>query len=82
MSADGTPLPLSPQPLADCEHFARCPRCELHGITPPPLLIVINSRVRESHRVQYLGCKRCGYRPPNNKRIIPLTFAPPQPPRT
>lgn len=35
-------------------------------------LTVIKSEVRGERRVQYLGCRRCGYRPEQNKRVLGL----------
>lgn len=65
----------------DRDRYALCPTCQANRVEPPPRLIVLNSRIRAGTRIQYLGCTRCGFRPPENKRIIPLSFAPPQPHR-
>lgn len=35
-------------------------------------IVVVKSEVRESSRIQYLGCRKCGYRPDNNKRVLGL----------
>ena len=35
---------------------------------------VVNTRVRGEHRIQYLGCRACGWRPAANKLVIPLRF--------
>ena len=50
----------------------RCPRC------PTGHLIVANSRIRGQYRIRFPACKRCGHRPPNNKIILPLVYAPPR----
>lgn len=51
-----------------------CPRENCSGV-----LGVLNTRVRAdiNRRFQYLGCKKCGCRPQNNLRVIPLEYAPP-----
>ena len=46
-------------------------------------LIVVNSKLVGDTRVQYVGCRRCGYRPVGNKVVVPLkvssTGDPPEP---
>ena len=69
---EGSAVPLS------LDRYSLCPTCQANGVDPAPRLIVVNSRIRAGARIQYLGCTRCGFRPADNKRIIPLTFAPPQ----
>ncbi len=45
-----------------------CPQCG-------DRLQVINTRVVGEHRVRYVGCRTCGFRPPNSsKRDAPSTF--------
>ncbi len=41
-------------------------------------LKVVDSKVKIDLqvRVRYLGCGECGYRPDDNKQIIPLEYAP------
>ena len=34
--------------------------------------------VSETQRVQYLECNLCAWKPDDNKRIVPLEFAPPR----
>jgi hypothetical protein len=42
-----------------------CPKCG-------GKIIVVNSlRISES-RIRYLGCRKCGFRPHDNKRVVPL----------
>lgn len=48
-----------------------CPRCGGH-------IQVVNTKIVGENRLRYLGCRKCGYRPPQNKLIIPLEYAPPQ----
>lgn len=62
----------------DPDRYALCPRCLAAEVEPCPRLVVTNTRVRPPNRVQYLACSQCGYRPDENKRVIPLTFAPAQ----
>lgn len=56
-----------------------CPREACDGV-----LGVLNTKVRAdiNRRFQYLGCKKCGCRPENNLRVIPLQYAPPRPGRS
>ena len=35
-------------------------------------LQVLNTMIRHNSRVRYLGCRRCGYRPPGNKIAVAL----------
>lgn len=39
-------------------------------------LVTVNTQVRGDSRVRYLGCRVCKLRPEDNKRIIPLQYAP------
>lgn len=49
----------------------QCPFCQVPlGV----LNTVISSDQRQ--RIRYLGCRCCGRRPSNNKRVIPLYMAP------
>lgn len=48
----------------------RCPHCL------KPAVQVVNSKVAGQSRIRYYGCGECGKRPPDNKRIVPLEFAP------
>lgn len=41
-------------------------------------LVVVNSFASGDYRVRYLGCRACGYRPPNNRLVVPLRYAPPR----
>lgn len=38
-------------------------------------LVVVKSEPKASSRVRYLGCRNCGYRPPNNKLVVPLKIS-------
>ena len=33
--------------------------------------VVLDSFVKGTRRIQYLGCRRCGHRPAENKRSFP-----------
>ena len=33
--------------------------------------VVLDTLVKGTKRVQYLGCKRCGHRPEDNRRAFP-----------
>jgi DNA-directed RNA polymerase subunit RPC12/RpoP len=37
-------------------------------------IVVVKSEVKKEtkSRIQYLGCRHCGYRPDNNKRVLGL----------
>jgi ribosomal protein S26 len=35
-------------------------------------IVTLNSRKQGRSRVRYYGCKRCGWRPPKNKLVIPI----------
>jgi transcriptional regulator NrdR family protein len=50
----------------------KCPNCKT-GIYK-----VLNTRVSDEQdvRVRWLGCGCCGYRPPDNKQVVPLAAAP------
>lgn len=37
---------------------------------------VLNTRVIGSERVRWIGCHACGWRPQNNKQVVPLAIAP------
>lgn len=52
----------------------QCPRCDGR-------LQVVCTRVEGDYRYRWIGCRSCGFRPEDNKRVIPLEFAPAQPPR-
>ena len=39
---------------------------------------VLNSIVLPTNRVRYIGCPVCGWRPSDNKHVVPLRFAPPR----
>lgn len=43
-------------------------------------LKVVNTEVRLDLdvRIRYLACNDCGWRPEDNKQIVPLEFAPPE----
>lgn len=51
-----------------------CPRCGAGRIG------VLNTVVHaeDGYRVRSLGCRGCGFRPDDNKRLVPLEYAPPQ----
>ena len=57
-----------------------CPECRaagrVTGAGEPPLIQVVNTRVEADVRVRYLGCRRCGFRPRGNKRVVPIEAAP------
>jgi hypothetical protein len=36
---------------------------------------VVNTRILGNTRIRYLGCRRCGFRPANNKVQVPLANA-------
>jgi len=46
-----------------------CPKCGA-------LLQVVNSRIIGVTRVRYIGCRKCGFRPPHNRRLVPAIYAP------
>lgn len=46
-----------------------CPECG-------GLVGVLNTRVEEAHRVRWYGCRECGWRPAENKQILPIDHAP------
>lgn len=56
---------------------AECPRCGGR-------IGVLNTRVSESgaSRLRWLGCIDCGFRPDDNKQVVPIQFAPAQSRRT
>lgn len=39
---------------------------------------VLDTRVSGAWRTRWLGCHDCGFRPPDNKQIVPLEHAPRQ----
>ncbi len=43
-------------------------------------IIVVNSLISRDRRsrIRYHGCRQCGFRPPDNKTVIPLEYAPPR----
>ena len=49
-----------------------CPKCG-NGVYQ-----VVNTRVSDERdvRIRWLGCRSCGYRPPDNKQVVPLAHAP------
>ena len=47
----------------------------------PGTLGVYRTTIQGDYRIRYLACKRCGFKPDQNKWVIPLEYAPPQPPR-
>jgi hypothetical protein len=47
----------------------QCPFCHALGV------VVVQTFVVRDSRVRYYGCRRCGRRPPHNKRIVPLIYA-------
>jgi len=47
----------------------RCPRCKKPFAT-------IDTKVIGEYRHRYLGCRKCKTKPEDNKRVIPLRFAP------
>jgi len=50
----------------------RCPECGHYYVT-------VNTRIIPDAmlRVRYIGCRRCGHRPPDNRIEVPLRDAPP-----
>lgn len=42
------------------------------------MLQVLNTKIVGDSRIRYYGCRSCGFRPPKNKRIVPLEYAPPR----
>lgn len=52
-----------------------CPQCVVGVIG------VIKSVVFGKYRHRYIGCRACGYRPENNKQIVPVEYAPERPKR-
>lgn len=50
-----------------------CPRPDCGG-----RLTVYHTHTDATHRTRYLECDRCGAKPPHNKQIVPLEFAPPR----
>lgn len=39
-------------------------------------VVVVQSLVIGDMRIRYYGCRTCGRRPRDNKRIVPLIYAP------
>lgn len=37
---------------------------------------VVNTFVTGEVRVRYLGCRECGWRPEQNKQVLPVEYAP------
>ena len=35
-------------------------------------LCVVNTKIEGGKRTQYFGCRKCGYRPEDNKRILDI----------
>jgi hypothetical protein len=52
-----------------------CPQCVVGTIG------VLKSVVFGKYRHRYLGCRACGFRPQDNKQIVPVEFAPERPKR-
>jgi hypothetical protein len=46
--------------------MSTCPKCG-------GKIIVVNSFTISQSRIRYFGCRGCGYRPDDNKRVVPLT---------
>lgn len=44
---------------------ATCPKCRLRK------LVIVKSVTKGKNRIRYIGCKKCGFRPPGNKLVIP-----------
>lgn len=59
-----------------------CPRCLAAQLLSPsgkrPLIQILNTAAHGGSRVRYLGCRRCGFRPRDNKRIIAVELSPPR----
>lgn len=55
------------------EQYDPCPTVGCDGT-----IIVVNTEITEdgAHRVRYLGCRKCGYRSDDNKRVVPIEHAP------
>lgn len=51
------------------ESGSECPECG-------GLVQVVNTVVEGSNRIRYLGCRECGWRPDDNKRVVPIAHAP------
>lgn len=49
----------------------KCPRRGCKG-----RLQVIRTEVHDTHRMRFIGCRECGYRPVKNKLIVPIQYAP------
>lgn len=47
----------------------KCPHCNKPFST-------IDTKVRGSSRIRYIGCRACKTRPDSNKVVIPLQYAP------
>jgi hypothetical protein len=48
--------------------MSTCPKCGGR-------IIVVNSLRISQSRIRYRGCRQCGYRPPDNKRVVPLSLS-------
>ena len=48
-----------------------CPRCDA-------VLQVVNTKIVLSTRRRYIGCRNCGFRPPQDPFTVPLSEAPKQ----
>lgn len=42
------------------------------------VLTVVQTSVEGDSRLRYLGCRKCGQRPDDNKIIVPARYAPPR----
>lgn len=49
----------------------RCPSANCRG-----KVVVVQTLVCGDQRIRYYGCRLCGRRPRDNKRIVPLIYAP------
>jgi len=49
-------------------HGSRCPNCG-------SIIGVYSTRVEGDVRIRYLGCS-CGFKPRQNKVVVPIRFAP------
>jgi hypothetical protein len=45
------------------------------------LLHVYHTHVEGESRIRYLECEICGWKPADNKQVVPLELAPPRPRR-
>lgn len=52
----------------------QCPNPQCHG----GVLVIVQTRVDGEWRNRYLGCRKCGHRPDDNKIVVPAKYAPPR----